>query len=214
MKPVMSPVEPTLQPDKSSLLERIRVEVLQLHESPLFAYRVEHQYFPVIGEGSADACVMLIGEAPGEQEARTGRPFVGASGRLLDELLRFIGLRREEVYITNIVKDRPPNNRDPKKEEIALYARFLERQIAIIQPQVLVTLGRFAMDHVLASFGCAEAGQKISALHGKVIDAEAAYGSICILPLYHPAVALYNETQQQTLYDDIRKLRDLLDRLG
>src|SRR5690606_35954044 len=115
-------------------------EVHNLTTSPLYAFRQTHNYKPVIGEGRADAAIMFIGEAPGESEAKSGRPFVGASGRVLDELLASIGLDRSEVYITNVVKDRPPENRDPSPQEIALYTPFLIRQIDIIQPRVIVTL--------------------------------------------------------------------------
>jgi uracil-DNA glycosylase len=95
-----------------------------LVESPLYAERVANGVFPVIGDGSYDASVMFIGEAPGRNEAKTGRPFCGASGKILDELLRHVGISRDDVYVTNVVKDRPTNNRDPKPEEIEIYAPF------------------------------------------------------------------------------------------
>ena len=122
--------------ERSLALKEIRDEIMNLSVSPLYEYRTTNNYFPVIGEGDHYAKIMFIGEAPGEQEAKKGRPFIGASGRMLDELLKSIGLARESVYITNIVKDRPPDNRDPRKDEIKLYTPFLERQIQIIQPKV------------------------------------------------------------------------------
>ena len=109
----------------NEILRQIKDEVMALSQSPLYDERIANMVYPVIGEGSHRARVMFIGEAPGKNEAQTGRPFCGASGRVLDVLLAHIGLPREEVYITNIVKDRPPGNRDPKPEEIALYAPFL-----------------------------------------------------------------------------------------
>lgn len=199
------------QDQKADKLAKLAEEVEDLTESPLYAYRQKHNYHAVFGEGDADADILFIGEAPGKQEARQGRPFVGASGRVLGELLASIGLAREDVYITNVVKDRPPENRDPHQEEIALYTPFLAQQIDIIQPKVIATLGRFAMDFVLAHFNVAQAGeQKISKVHGRSFTAEAAYGRITIVPLYHPAVALYNRNQRQTLEDDFQVLQKLM----
>ncbi|TVR24586.1 MAG: uracil-DNA glycosylase [Anaerolineaceae bacterium] len=193
--------------DKTEQLRQIRDEIIALTESPLYDYRTENGYFPVIGQGDHDAAIMFIGEAPGKNEAQTGRPFCGASGRVLDEMLAAVGLQREAVYITNIVKDRPPDNRDPQKAEIALYAPFLDRQINIIQPRVIATLGRFSMDFVLERFNAPQAGQKISALHGQAIAATADYGDVWIVPLFHPAVTLYNASQKQTLLDDFAALK-------
>ncbi len=195
---------------KPQQMDAIQQEIEALTASPLYDYRLENGYQPVIGEGSPDAAVMFIGEAPGKQEAKTGRPFVGAAGRVLDELLESIGLAREQVYITNVVKDRPPDNRDPKEEEIELYAPFLRRQIGIIQPKVIATLGRFAMQFILETFERPEQDRKISSLHGEPITAEADYGEVIILPLYHPAVALYRRDQRDTLEEDFRVLRKYL----
>ena len=164
----------------------------------------------MIGEGDLNAAVMLVGEAPGEREAKTGRPFVGASGRFLDELLASIGVGRPGVYITNIVKDRPPENRDPSPEEISLYTPFLLRQIEILQPRLILTLGRFAMDFILELFDLPERGRKIGELHGKPLAAQAAYGPVTIVPLYHPAVALYNQERRETLLDDFKVVKQFL----
>ena len=191
-------------------LQQISDEVRALEASPLFAYRQANHYSAVIGEGNIDAEIMLIGEAPGEQEAKRGLPFVGASGRFLNELLKSIDMQRSEVYITNIVKDRPPENRDPTPAEISLYAPFLTRQIALFQPKVIVTLGRFAMDFILAQFQMPEHGQKIGSLHGKVLQTEASYGPLAVVPLYHPAVALYTTERRQTLLDDFQVLRPFI----
>jgi uracil-DNA glycosylase len=195
--------------DKAKELAGIGREVEGLEASPLYAYRVESGYKAVIGEGRADAEILFIGEAPGEQEAKSGRPFVGASGRLLNELLASIGLKREDVYITNVVKDRPPENRDPTAAEIALYAPFLVRQIEVIQPKVIATLGRFAMEFVLGLLELPERGKKISQLHGQRLRAQTSYGEIAVIPLYHPAVALYTTAQRQTLFDDFLVLKQL-----
>ena len=196
---------------KQTAIEQIRSEILALSASPLYAYRVENGFQPVIGAGSLDAEVVFVGEAPGKQEAKTGQPFVGASGRVLDELLASIHLAREDVYITNVVNDRPPDNRDPKPEEIVRYAPFLERQLAVIQPRIIATLGRFAMDFMLTRYATPRAGGKIGDLHGRPIDAILPYGAGVVLPLYHPAVALYNRSQRPLLEQDFQTLRNLLD---
>lgn len=193
--------------DKQAELAKLAEEVDNLTHSPLYAYRQENHYQAVIGEGDPDASLMFIGEAPGEWEAKRGRPFVGASGRVLDELLSHIGLRRQDVYITNVVKDRPPNNRNPRASEIRLYAPFLVRQMDIIQPRVVAPLGRFALAFVLKQLGLPTEGQTISRLHGQLLAAEASYGDVTVVPLYHPAVALYNREQMETLQRDFQMLR-------
>lgn len=193
--------------ERAARLEKIAHQLSNFSESPLYEYRQKNGYMAVFGEGDIYAKIMFIGEAPGEQEAKTGRPFVGAAGRVLAELLESIGLERQNVYITNIVKDRPPDNRDPTPEEIRLYQPFLLQQLELIQPQVIVPLGRFAMEFILNQFDLPERGQKISALHGKLLKAPTAYGQIAIVPLYHPAVALYNRYQKDNLRSDFQVLK-------
>ncbi|MFP4395930.1 MAG: uracil-DNA glycosylase family protein [Anaerolineales bacterium] len=192
--------------DRASQLEAIVEQIQDLAQSPLYEYRKEHGYKPVVGEGDPDAEMIFIGEAPGAQEAKMGRPFVGNAGRVLDELLASIGIDRADVYITNVMKDRPPGNRDPHQDEIDLYARFLLRQIEIIQPRVIVTLGRFAMDFILAHYDLLQQGQKIGDLHGEVLEAETAYGEVKIVSLYHPAAAFYNQELKATMEEDIQVL--------
>lgn len=196
--------------DRTEQLRAIRDELVNLKESPLYEYRLRNKYFPVIGQGSHEADIMFIGEAPGKNEAETGRPFCGASGRVLDELLASIELDRRDVYVTNIVKDRPPNNRDPLKTEIDLYAPFLERQIGIIQPKVIATLGRFSMEFILRRFGALQSNQKISQLHGQVIKVRTAYGRASVVPQFHPAAALYNASQRETLEQDFQVLKQFV----
>jgi DNA polymerase len=185
----------------------IRDEVLALKESPLYAYRVENGYLPVIGEGSDGAKVMFVGEAPGEKEAKSSKPFCGPSGRILDELLASIGMDRAKVYVTSVVKDRPQDNRDPSPEEIALYAPFLDRQIAILRPRVIVALGRHSMRYLFGRFGLAGSLQPISKIHGKEFKAAAPYGEVTIVALYHPAVALYNGSMKKGLLEDFKALK-------
>lgn len=191
-------------------LNQIAEEIRNLEESPLYDYRTENSYSPVIGEGDPQAAIMFIGEAPGEQEAKSGRSFVGSAGQVLDELLGSIGLKREDVYITNVVKDRPPDNRDPRSDEVRLYAPFLTRQIEIIQPKVLVALGRFAMDFILQEFDMDEQGQKISSLHGKMMKARASYGDVVVVPLYHPAVTFYSADRRDVLEQDFQVLKQFV----
>jgi uracil-DNA glycosylase len=188
-------------------LEAIAATLHTLENAPLYSYRIEQGYHPVIGEGNPYAPIMLVGEAPGEWEAKSGRPFVGAAGRLLNELLASVELARGDVYITNIVKDRPPENRPPTREEIAFYAPFLTQQIDIIAPKVIVTLGRFAMEYLLDYFDLPEKGDKISRLHGRVLRTQGNKAPEALVPLYHPAVALYNTSQKQTLMADFQSLR-------
>lgn len=198
----------TKENPKFEAMKQIRDEIMELKESPLYIERVENGYFPVIGAGSHDADIMFIGEAPGKNEAKTGRPFCGASGRILDELLQTIKLNRDNIYITNIVKDRPTGNRDPRPEEIELYAPFLDRQIDAIQPKVIATLGRFSMIYIMKKFGLESEIDIISKNHGKIFEAKASYGKIKIIPLYHPAVAIYSRTQLPQLKQDFELLKE------
>lgn len=193
--------------NRSELLRKIKEEVINLKEPPLYKERIRNKVFPVIGEGSHQAKIMFVGEAPGKNEAATGRPFCGAAGKILDQLLASAEIKREDVYITNIVKDRPPFNRDPLPDEIRVYGPFLDRQIEIIQPLVIATLGRFSMDYIMRKFGLTEQLAPISKLHGQVFEAETAYGKVKIIPLYHPAVAIYNGGNADELKKDFQVLK-------
>jgi uracil-DNA glycosylase family 4 len=153
----------------------------------------------VPGEGSAQADVVVVGEAPGASEDRTGRPFVGAAGRLLDGLLEVAGLDREEVFITNVLKARPPGNRDPRADEVAHHWPWLEAQLSVIEPELLVPLGR----HALARF---VADVKISEVHGRVLEEDGRR----LFPMYHPAAALHAQGLRETLREDARLLGETL----
>lgn len=191
-------------------MKKIRDEIVALKSSPLYTERVKNGAYPVIGEGDHNAKIMFIGEAPGKNEAETGRPFCGAAGRVLDELLASIDLPRSSVYITNIVKDRPTNNRDPLPDEIEIYSPFLDRQIDIIKPKVIATLGRFSMDYIMKKFGLEIELEPISKIHGKVFNIETKNGDLKIVPLYHPAVALYNGSTKAELKKDFQILLTLV----
>ena len=193
--------------NRTALLNKIKDEVTGLKESPLYKERIKNKVFPVIGEGSHHAKIMFIGEAPGRNEAKTGRPFCGAAGKILDELLASVVIERKDIYITNIVKDRPPFNRDPLPDEIRVYGPFLDRQIEIIQPEVIATLGRFSMDYIMRKFGLENQLKSISQMHGKIFETNTPYGNIKITPLYHPAVAIYNRTTKDTLIKDFQVLK-------
>src|SRR3954462_4088885 len=150
----------------------------------------------VPGEGNPVADVMFVGEAPGATEDELGRPFVGRAGKLLDELLAEAGLARGEVWITNVVKARPPKNRDPKAPEIAHWMPVLERELAILEPRFVVPLGRHALKHFAPA-------AKIGEVHGTLVGER-------LFPLYHPAAAMYNQTLRATLFADARALGVLL----
>jgi DNA polymerase len=157
----------------------------------------------VPGEGSVEGKVMFVGEAPGEQEDFQGRPFVGAAGKLLTELLASIGLRREDVYITNIVKCRPPNNRPPRKDEVASCKPYLERQFFLIAPRVICPMGNSAIHSLM------ESEKSVTDLHGIPFEV----GDVTYFPMYHPAAALYTFQLRKVLEEDFKKLRALLDSL-
>lgn len=157
----------------------------------------------VPGEGPEPAEIMFIGEAPGFQEDRQGRPFVGPAGQFLEELLGLVGLRRDQVYIGNVVKCRPPNNRDPLPTEIAACKHWLDAQIRLVNPQIIVTLGRYSMARWFP-------GQSISKVHGRPIERD----GVLIFPMYHPAAALHQNSLRAAIEEDIRKLPDLLAKAG
>ena len=154
----------------------------------------------VPGDGPADAELLFIGEGPGFNEDRQGRPFVGAAGQFLDQMLASIGLDRSKVFVTNVVKCRPPNNRDPLPAEIAACAPYLEQQMALIKPLVVVTLGRHSMGRFFP-------GEKISAIHGtaRQVDGQT------VVALYHPAAALHQQSLRTTLEEDFRKIPHFLE---
>ncbi len=157
----------------------------------------------VFGVGDPHARLMFIGEAPGRNEDLKGEPFVGAAGKLLDELLAGIGLSRAEVYIANILKSRPPGNRDPLPEEIDACTPFLREQVRLIDPDVIATLGNFATRFMLGR------GEGITQLRGRLFRVE---GRL-VLPIFHPAVALYDPNKRPALQEDFHRLRTVLDRV-
>jgi len=203
-------MNPKNKKEKGELMKEILDEIWNGKDLPLYEERIKNKAYPVIGEGSHDAKIMFIGEAPGKNEAKTGRPFCGAAGKILDGLLESVGLNREDVYITNIVKDRPPQNRDPLPDEITSYAPFLDRQIDIVKPRVIAALGRYSMTYILEKFNLWEEIQPISKIHGKIFDVKVSFGSVKIIPLYHPAASIYNRTTLDDLKKDFKILKKIV----
>lgn len=157
----------------------------------------------VFGEGDQEAEIMCIGEGPGYWEDQKGRPFVGNAGALLNQLLASAGLKREEVFITNVVHHRPPNNRDPEIAEISAYQPYLDEMIKIINPKIVVTLGRFSMGKFLAN-------AKITSVHGKKFDVSWKGRELIVVPMYHPAAGLRSTQVKQQTIEDFRKLHEIL----
>ena len=177
---------------KQALIEDIAKEII---DTGLCADLAEQATQLVVGDGNPDADIVFIGEAPGKQEDEQGLPFVGASGRFLNEMLAAAGMERSDVYITNIVKYRPPNNRDPSPEEKRDFWPYLMRQLEIIQPKVVITLGRH-------SGMCFIPDLVISRDHGHARVIRYHDNEFLVIPLYHPAAALYNGSMRQVLIDD------------
>jgi len=165
---------------------------------------------PVIGDGSVDADIMFIGEAPGYNEDRQGLPFVGKAGGVLDQLLESVGLQRQDVYIANILKCRPPKNRNPFESEIITCTRYLNKQIEIIQPKLIISLGNFASSFTFKKFGLKY--DKISSVHGKIFQINTIFGDKKIIPMYHPAVATYNPNIKDILIKDFKSIQKALEK--
>jgi DNA polymerase len=179
----------------SELLRALADEVRVCQRCPLARTRTR----AVPGEGPPDARILFVGEAPGYHEDQQGRPFVGAAGMLLEEALRSIHLTRRDVYITNVLKCRPPNNRDPQPEEIAACADYLDRQLALLRPRLVVTLGRYSMARFFPPRSMRE-------LHGRT----ARHGALTAYALYHPAAALRDPRLKQVFLDDFRRIPQVL----
>ena len=178
-----------------SALSELYSEIALCQQCEIAKYRNK----AVPGEGAEDAKIMFIGEAPGWHEDQLGRPFVGPAGKFLDELLTSIGLRREQVYITNVIKSRPPANRDPLPTEIQNCRPWLERQIEIIHPRMIVTLGRYSMAMFFS-------GKSISKIHGTAQKRD----DVIYYAMYHPAAALHQASLRQAIEEDMLKIPSLL----
>ena len=196
--------------DKQTPLDAIRQQIIDDGVTPELREQATQLVF---GEGNPNADIVIIGEAPGKKEDELGKPFVGASGKFLDSMLEMIDLKREDIYITNIVKYRPPDNRDPKPEEKKAFLPYLQSQLEVIQPKILVTLGRHSMNCFLPDL-------QISKVHGEPKRVKLSLKpdkddilEVIILPLYHPAAALYNPAQRQTLIDDFAVIPIIMNKI-
>ena len=219
VKTALVPARPSSKPrsnpetlrGKLRALKDLRDRLFEAKDSPYYAYRIANGYFPVLGDGNPDANLMFIGQAPAEYEAIQGKPFIGPSGDVLDQMLQTISLRRDDAYLTNVVLDRPPDNRDPVPAEIDFYAPYLDRLIEIVQPGVIIPLGRFAMGYVLRKYDLPEKRLRIGQLHGKLLKTSTTHGTLFILPLYHPAMVLYSPNERETLRRDFQQLKPFVD---
>lgn len=187
--------------DKQKQLDRVRADILEKNICPELAAQAKNL---VIGDGNVNAEIVFIGEAPGKNEDEQGLPFVGAAGKFLNEMLAQAGLERSDVYITNIVKYRPPNNRDPLPEEKKAFWPYLLKQLQIIQPKVVITLGRHSMEYFIPD-------GRISAIHGQAKRIQFGEDKLVVVPLYHPAAALYNGSLRQTLIDDFMNVPKIIE---
>lgn len=185
---------------KEQLLDELKARIERADVTPELKAQATQLVF---GDGNAEADVVFIGEAPGKNEDEQGKPFVGAAGKFLNEMLEMVGLERADVYITNIVKYRPPNNRDPLPDEKEEWLPYLQEQLGIMQPKLIVTLGRHSMDVLLP-------GLKISQVHGQ----PKRFKDHVYLPLFHPAAALYNGGMRQTLIDDFALIPVILKKIN
>jgi uracil-DNA glycosylase family 4 len=196
--------------NKQQKLDEIQQQIIDDNVCPELAKQATQLVF---GDGNPDSEVVFIGEAPGKNEDLQGKPFVGAAGKFLNEMLEMIGLKREDIYITNIVKYRPPDNRDPLPEEKKAFLPYLQSQLEVIAPKVVVTLGRHSTNCFLPDL-------QISKAHGHAVRAKLQLKrdskdvlEVVILPLFHPAAALYNGAMRQTLIDDFATIPLIIKKL-
>lgn len=196
--------------DKQAQLDEIQQRIISDKVTPELAKEATQLVF---GDGNPDSEIVFIGEAPGKNEDLQGKPFVGASGKFLDEMLEMIDLKRQDIYITNIVKYRPPGNRDPNPDEKKAFLPYLQSQLEVIQPKVVVTLGRHSMNCFLPDL-------QISKVHGEPKRVKLSLKrdsddtlEVVILPLFHPAAALYNPLQRQVLIDDFALIPDIIKKI-
>ncbi len=196
------------QNQKDKLLLAIKEEVIKCQKCGLYKTRI----LPVIGQGNHSARIMFIGEAPGANEDKTGVPFCGSAGKILNLLLASVGIKREDVYIANILKDRPPANREPAPEEISACTPYLLRQIAIIEPKIIATLGNYATHFILEQFGVPDSRFGISQLRGRkfAVQDPLTQKPYTIIPLYHPAAAIYNNQLLDNLKSDFKIIGEQL----
>jgi len=189
---------------KKEEMKKIKNEVVACQKCQLYQTR----HLPVIGQGSHQAKIMFVGEAPGASEDKTGVPFCGAAGKVLDDLLESIGAKRQEIYICNILKCRPPGNRNPELEEIESCTPYLDRQIEIINPKAIAALGNFSARYLMEKYGLEDLIQGITKMKAQVFTPSGQ--DFVIIPLFHPAVATYNRSKFDDLAQDFQVLKKYL----
>ena len=197
-------IKHTNSKSKIELTDELSTEINNCKKCELWKTRNK----PLVGDGSVDVKILVVGESPGYNEDLAGKAFVGEAGKVLDQLLGLANLRRDKVYITNILKCHPPKNHNPNRDEINSCTGYLDRQIRTIKPRIIITLGKYASKEIFAKFNLQFS--RISELHGKVFEVEIGFGKIKIIPLYHPAVACYHNEMIDMLKEDFRKLKDIL----
>lgn len=202
-----APLNAAARAEKEAALKQIRFDLIAATDSPLYPLRQENRFFPVLGDGDANATLLFISESPGINEAKEGRPFFGQSGAVLNEMLATIGLTREQVFVTNFILDYLGEKREPNAAELAYYAPFVDRILEVVQPVVIVAMGGVAMRELLKKYDQPEAKEKISAIHGKLLPVTATWGNIHIVPTYHPASVLYSASWKAWLREDFQKLK-------
>lgn len=190
------------------MMKELSIEILNCKKCELWKTRNN----PLVGDGSVDAEILVVGESPGYYEDLKGRAFVGEAGKILDKLLSLINLKRDEIYITNILKCHPPKNHNPNRQEIDSCIGYLHKQINIIKPKFIITLGKYASKEIFNRFNLEFT--RISELHGKVFEAEIDFGSVKVIPLYHPAVACYHGEMLVTLKEDFKVLGEIIKNEG
>jgi DNA polymerase len=178
-------------------IENIKKSVINCEKCGLHKIRNN----PVVGEGALNSSIMFIGEAPGKNEDNYGKPFIGRAGKIFEDMLFSIQLKREDVYITNIIKCRPPKNRNPSKSEISICSQYIDKQIKLINPKLIVPLGRIAISYIFEKFEIPF--EKINSIHGKVFSKN----NLKIIPIYHPAAIIYNNKLYSTLLNDFNNIR-------
>ena len=186
------------------ILKKLEQEIKNCRKCALWKTRNN----PVVGEGSTNPRILFIGEAPGYWEDTKGRPFVGKAGNVLDELLASISLRREDIYIANILKCRPLNNRNPLQSEIVTCTPYLDKQIEVLNPKIIATLGNFASSYIFEKNKLKS--ERVGKIHGNIFQVSNLRGITKIIPLYHPAAATYNPEMKKIMMEDFKSIRNAL----
>lgn len=198
--------------DSTDKLRSIRDDVVQCTQCDLYKSRTN----PVVGSGNHNADILFIGEAPGEEEDKQAIPFVGAAGKVLDKMLNYINLKREDIYIANTIKCRPPSNADPTEEQKNECMSYLTRQMEAIKPKVVVCMGNHATKSIMQFTGLGKKLEPISKIHGKLYQADPVMfpSGIKVMPVYHPAATLHNGSLSPELRKDFKKLKAAVDKIA